>query len=158
MLASLKFKVLQGCEMPLKEWRRKILRLYFFTSTRAQDVDEVGDALGRGLLDDMDPVRHRCRFGIDVVDGHTALHILDERCSGIDHQRGADDDKDVGVMGQLSRLFHVRNRLTKENDVRPDVVAIGVQRVHTGHQPLVGQLVTGQGVLTLLVPDRTNLH
>ena len=61
-------------------------------------------------------------------------------------------------MGQLSRLFHIRNRLAKENDVRPDMVAVGVQSVHTGHQPLIGQLVTGQRVFTFLVPDRAHFH
>ena len=99
-------------------------------ASAAQDVNEVGYALGGGFLDDGHPVGNGGGPGVDIVDGHTALHILDEGGGGIDHQRRADDDKDVGVMRQLCCGFHVGYRLAKEHDVGPDVVAKWVQGVH----------------------------
>ena len=106
----------------------------------------------------MHPVGHCGGTGINVVNGHTTLHILDESGSRINHQRRADDDKDVGLLSQAGSGLHIGDGLAKEHDVRSHRVAIGVTSIDTGNQSLIGQFVTRQGVDAILSTQRAHLH
>ena len=74
--------------------------LYFLTIS-FQDFGQLLHSLGgRGLYyGDAWPRRgRRGRVGVDVVDGHSGAHALHEPGGGIDGQRRADDDENVGLI------------------------------------------------------------
>ena len=56
-------------------------------------------------------------MGVDEVDGNAWAHIVDESGSGIDIQRRADDDKDIGSLCLLGSNGDVRHGLAKEHDI-----------------------------------------
>ena len=62
--------------------------------------------------------------GVDEVDRNAWTHIMDESCCGIDVERRADDNEDVGSLCLFGRDGDVGNSLAKEDDERTQQGAI----------------------------------
>ena len=64
------------------------------------------------------------RLGVYQIDGDTGADVMEQSGGGIDIERRADDDKDVGLGGVVRSDADVGHRLAEEHDVGPQQRAV----------------------------------
>ena len=54
---------------------------------------------------------------IDEIDGYLRAGIVEKTCCGIDDERGANDNEDVGLLHNLGSNGDIGHSLTEEHDI-----------------------------------------
>lgn len=92
------------------------------------------------MADDLDVVvaRHLHGLWVDEVNGYAGAGVADEAGGRIDLQRGTDDDKNVGLSGNVGRWYEVGHSFAKPYNPRTEQRTVG-GKFTVSHAQMVGR-------------------